>query len=67
MPTAKALALEMKKAITNNLAKHSFVIEVEDGNDCIKWRDVKGNIQSSPWGDPMRCRITRVRKERNNK
>ena len=67
VPTAKALALEMKKAITNNLGKHSFVIEVEDGNDCIKWRDDKGNIQSSPWGDPMRCRITRVRKERNNK
>jgi len=67
VPPAKALALEMKKAITNNLAKHSFVIEVEDGNDCIKWRDVKGNIQSSPWGDPMRCRITRVRKERKNK
>jgi hypothetical protein len=67
VPTAKALALEMKKAITNNLGKHSFVIEVEDGNDCIKWRDDKGNIQSSPWGDPMRCRITRVRKGRNNK
>ena len=67
VPTAKALALEMKKAITNNLGKYSFVIEVEDGNDCIKWRDDKGNIQSSPWGDPMRCRITRVRKGRNNK
>ena len=67
VPTAKALALEMKKAITNNLGKHSFVIEVEDGNDCIKWRDDKGNIQSSAWGDPMRCRITRVRKGRNNK
>ena len=67
VPPAKALALEMKKAITNNLGKHSFVIEVEDGNDCIKWRDVKGNIQSSPWGDPMRCRITRVRKGRKNK
>ena len=67
VPTAKALALEMKKAITNNLGKHSFVIEVEDENDCIKWRDHKGNIQSSAWGDPMRCRITRVRKGRNNK
>ena len=67
VPPAKDLALEMKKAITNNLGKHSFVIEVEDENDCIKWRDHKGNIQSSAWGDPMRCRITRVRKERNNK
>ena len=67
VPTAKALALEMKKAITNNLGKHSFVIEVEDENDCIKWRNHKGNIQSSAWGDPMRCRITRVRRKRNNK
>ena len=67
VPPAKALALEMKKAITKNIGKHSFVIEVEDENDCIKWRDDKGNIQSSAWGDPMRCRITRVRKERNNK
>jgi hypothetical protein len=66
VPPAKALALEMKKAITKNIGKHSFVIEVEDENDCIKWRNHKGNIQSSAWGDPMRCRITRVRKGRNN-
>ena len=67
VPSAKALESEMKKALTNNLGKHSFVIEVEDENDCIKWRNHKGNIQSSAWGDPMRCRITRVRKGRNNK
>ena len=67
VPPAKALALEMKKAITKNIGKHSFVIEVEDENDCIKWRNHKGNIQSSAWGDPMRCRITRVRKGRKNK
>jgi hypothetical protein len=66
VPTAKALALEMKKAITNNLGKHSFVIEVADVNDCIKWRDDKGNIQSSAWGEAMRARITRIRKKRNN-
>ena len=66
VPPAKALALEMKKAITNNLGKHSFVIEVEDENDCIKWRDDKGNIKSSLWGEPMRARITRIRKKRNN-
>jgi hypothetical protein len=65
VPTAKALALEMKKAITNNLGKHSFVIEVEDGNDCIKWRDDKGNIKCSLWGEAMRARITRIRKKRN--
>ena len=67
VPSAKAISLEIKKELTNNLGKHSFVIEVEDENDCIKWRDHKGNIQSSAWGDPMRCRITRVRKGRNNK
>ena len=66
VPPAKALALEMKKAITNNLGKHSFVIEVEDGNDCIKWRDDKGNIKCSLWGEAMRARITRIRKKRNN-
>ena len=66
VPTAKALALEMKKAITNNLGKHSFVIEVVDVIDCIKWRDDKGNIQSSAWGEAMRARITRIRKKRNN-
>ena len=67
LPSAKALESEMKKYLRNNLEKRSFVIEVEDENDCIKWRDHKGNIQSSAWGDPMRCRITRVRKGRNNK
>ena len=66
VPSAKALESEMKKAITNNLGKHSFVIEVEDENDCIKWRDDKGNIQSSAWGEAMRARITRIRKKRNN-
>ena len=67
VPTANALAIEMKKILTNNLESHSFVIEVEDENDCIKWRDDKGNIKSSAWGDPMRCRINRIRKERKNK
>ena len=67
MPSAKALESEMKKVLTNNLGKYSFVIEVETGNDdCIKWRDDKGNIKSSAWGDPMRCRINRIRKERKN-
>ena len=66
VPTANALAIEMKKILTNNLETHSFVIEVEDENDCIKWRDDKGNIKSSAWGDPMRCRINRIRKEREN-
>ena len=66
VPTANALAIEMKKILTNNLETHSFVIEVEDENDCIKWRDDKGNIKSSAWGDPMRCRINRIRKERKN-
>jgi hypothetical protein len=64
--TANVLAIEMKKILTNNLETHSFVIEVEDENDCIKWRDDKGNIKSSAWGDPMRCRINRIRKERKN-
>ena len=67
VPTPNALASEMKKALTNNLEKQSFVIEVEDANDCIKWRDHKGNIKSTPWGDPMRSRITRIRKERKIK
>ena len=67
VPTANALAIEMKKSLTNKLESHSFVIEVEDENDCIKWRDDKGNIKSSAWGDPMRCRINRIRKERKNK
>ena len=66
VPSAKAISLEIKKELTNNLGKHSFVIEVEDENDCIKWRDDKGNIKSSAWGDPMRCRINRIRKERKN-
>jgi hypothetical protein len=66
VPTANVLAIEMKKILTNNLETHSFVIEVEDENDCIKWRDDKGNIKNSAWGDPMRCRINRIRKERKN-
>ena len=67
VPSAKALESEMKKYLRNNLEKHSFVIEVVDKNDCIKWRDDKGNIQTSAWGDPMRYRIIRIRKGRNNK
>ena len=67
LPSEKAISLELKKELTNNLETHSFVIEVEDENDCIKWRDDKGNIQSSPWGEPMRNRIMRIRKKRNNK
>ncbi len=66
VPTPNGLALEMKKDLTNNLEKHNFIIEVVDENDCIKWRDDKGNIQSSEWGEPMRARITRIRKKRNN-
>ena len=66
MPTPNGLALEMKKDLTNNLEKHNFIIEVVDENDCIKWRDDKGNIQSSAWGEAMRARITRIRKKRNN-
>ena len=66
VPTPNGLALEMKKDLTNNLEKHNFIIEVVDENDCIKWRDDKGNIKSSAWGDPMRCRINRIRKERKN-
>ena len=66
VPSAKALESEMKKYLRNNLEKHSFVIEVVDKNDCIKWRDDKGNIKSSLWGEPMRARITRIRKKRNN-
>ena len=67
LPSEKAISLELKKELINNLETHSFVIEVEDENDCIKWRDDKGNIQSSPWGEPMRNRIMRIRKKRNNK
>ena len=66
VPSAKALELEMKKYLRNNLEKHSFVIEVVYKDDCIKWRDDKGNIKSSLWGEPMRARITRIRKKRNN-
>ena len=64
VPSAKALESEMKKYLRNNLEKHSFVIEVVDKDDCIKWRDDKGNIKSSLWGEPMRARITRIRKKR---
>ena len=67
VPSAKALESETKKYLRNNLEKHSFVIEVEDENGCIKWKDDKGNIQTSAWGDPMRYRIIRIRKGRNNK
>jgi len=67
VPSAKALESETKKYLRNNLEKHSFVIEVVDKNDCIKWRDDKGNFQTSAWGDPMRYRIIRIRKGRNNK
>ena len=66
VPSAKALESEMKKYLRNNLEKHSFVIEVVDKNDCITWRDDKDNIKSSLWGEPMRARITRIRKKRNN-
>ena len=66
VPTPNGLALEMKKDLTNNLGKHSFIIEVVDENDCIKWTDDKGDIQSSEWGEPMRARITRIRKKRKN-
>ena len=65
-PTASALAAEMKSDLIKNHGKLFFVIEVEDANDCIKWRDDKGNIKSSLWGEPMRARITRIRKKRNN-
>ena len=67
VPSAKAISLEIKKELINNLGKHSFVIEVEDENGCIKWKDDKGNIQTSAWGDPMLYRIIRIRKGRNNK
>ena len=66
-PTASALAAEMKSDLIRNHGKLIFVIEVEDANDCIKWRDHKGNIKSTPWGDPIRSRITRIRKERKIK
>ena len=66
VPTPNGLALEMKKDLTNNLEKHNFIIEVVDENDCIKWTDDKGDIQSSEWGEPMRARITRIRKKRKN-
>ena len=66
VPSAKALESEMKKYLRNNLEKRSFVIVVVDKNDCIKWRDDKGNIKRSLWGEPMRARITRIRKKRNN-
>ena len=67
VPSAKALESEMKKYLRNNLEKHSFVIDVVDENDFIKWRDEKGNIKFSEWGDPMRSRINRIRKKRNKR
>jgi len=63
--SAEGLELKIKEVLTNNLEKYSFVIEAEDVNDCIKWSDDKGKIQSSPWGDAMRARIARIRKKRN--
>ena len=67
-PTAELIARNLKKHLENHSTNHSFIINVEDENDnCIKWRDDKGNIKSSAWGDPMRCRINRIRKERKNK
>jgi hypothetical protein len=62
--SAEGLELKIKEVLTNNIGKHSFVIEAEDENDCIKWKDDKGNIQTSAWGDPMRYRIIRIRKGR---
>ena len=66
VPSAKAISLEIKKELTNNLETHSFVFAVEDeNNNCIKWRDDKGNIKYYEWGEAMRARITRIRKKRN--
>lgn len=65
-PTAESIAINFKKRLENHSTKPSFIINVEDENDnCIKWRDDKGNIKSSLWGEAMRARITRIRKKRN--
>ena len=67
-PTAESIAINFKKRLENHSTKPSFIINVEDENDnCIKWRDDKGNIKSSLWGDPMRSRINRIRKKRNKR
>ena len=66
VPTAESIAINLKKHLENHSTKPSFIINVEDGNDnCIKWRDDKGNIKYSEWGEAMRARITRIRKKRN--
>ena len=66
-PTAELIARNLKKHLENHSTKPSFIINVEDGNDnCIKWRDDKGNIKCSLWGEAMRARITRIRKKRKN-
>ena len=65
-PTVELIAINLKKHLENHSTKPSFIINVEDGNDnCIKWRDDKGNIKCSLWGEAMRARITRIRKKRN--
>ena len=65
-PTAESIAINFKKRLENHSTKPSFIINVEDENDnCIKWRDDKGNIKYSEWGEAMRARITRIRKKRN--
>jgi hypothetical protein len=67
-PTAELIARNLKKHLENHSTNHSFIINVEDENDnCIKWRDEKGNIKCSEWGDPMRSRINRIRKKRNKR
>jgi hypothetical protein len=66
VPTAESIAINLKKHLENHSTKPSFIINVEDENDnCIKWRDDKGNIKYSEWGEAMRARITRIRKKRN--
>ena len=66
VPTAESIAINLKKHLENHSTKTSFIINVEDeNNNCIKWRDDKGNIKYSEWGEAMRARITRIRKKRN--
>jgi len=66
VPTAESIAINLKKHLENHSTKPSFIINVEDENyNCIKWRDEKGNIKYSEWGEAMRARITRIRKKRN--
>ena len=67
VPTAESIAINLKKHLENHSTKPSFIINVEDeNNNCIKWRDEKGNIKYSEWGEAMRARITRIRKKRKN-